>query len=132
MYIMHFIYSERDLRRPWVAKEKEVPALAGDDGEATGTEAIAADEDELFEGGERLGEDGQIIVRHGHALQVDLLQPGVGGGHGSHPGGKVGPPVGRHQVEVREPRPALDGHGPDPSEPDRGAPRRDGVTVSDE
>jgi hypothetical protein len=98
-----------------------VPALAGDDGEAAGAEAVTTNKDELLEGREGLGEEGQIVVGDRHALQVHLLEPGVGGGHGVHPGREVGPPVQRHQVEVGEPGPALDGHSLDPREPGRGS-----------
>jgi len=44
----------------------------------------------------------------------------------------VGPPFQRHEVEVNEPRSALDGHGLNPGEPGHGPSGRDEVTVPDE
>ena len=109
-----------------------LPALAGNGGEAAGAEPLAADEDELPEPVEGLGEEGEVFVGDGHALQVDLLEPAVRRGEGGGPGVEVGAPVGRHQIEVREPRLALHGDGPDPAEPGRCAARGDRVAVPDE
>ncbi|PON63434.1 hypothetical protein PanWU01x14_130980 [Parasponia andersonii] len=97
-----------------------------------GPKTLAANEDELLESREGLGEEGEIIVSDGHPLKVNLLEPGVGLGHGGYPGREVGPPVARHEIEVGEPWLALDRHGLNLSKPSGGAPRRDGVAVADE
>ena len=109
-----------------------VPALLGYYGEATCTKAVATNKDEFFEAREILSEMFQIFVGDRHAFQVDFFEPRIGGAQGGDPRGEVGPPFRRHEVEVGEPRPALDSHGPDPGEPGCGPSGRDGVTVPDE
>ena len=72
------------------------------------------------------------MVRDGHALKVELLEPRVGGGEGGAPGQEVGTPVEGHQIEVGEAGLALDGDGADAAEAGGGAAGGDGVAVADE
>lgn len=111
---------------------RSVPALGSDVGEAGSAEAVAADEDEFAEAGEGVGEEGEVGVGDGHAFEMELLEPGVGLGQGGGPRREVGPPIGGHQIEVREARLALDGDGLDARETRGGAGRGERVAVPDE
>ena len=66
--------------------------------------SFAAYKSKLFEPSKGLSQKHQIIVCNRHTLQIKLLEPRVGTGHGSDPWREVGPPVGQHQIEVRKPR----------------------------
>lgn len=44
----------------------------------------------------------------------------------------MGPPMGRHEIEIGEPGLPLDCHGPDPGEAGRGPAWRDRIAVADE
>jgi len=95
-------------------------------------EALAADEDEFAEAREGVGDEVEVVVGDGHAFQMELLQPGVGLGQGSGPRREVGPPIVRHQIEVREARLTLHGDGLDARETRGGAGGGERVAVPDE
>lgn len=108
------------------------PAELSDGGEAGGAEAVTAYESEVAEGGEGAGKKGEVGVGDGHALEADALEPGVGGGHGGHPGGEAGAPADGDEIKVREAGAALEDQRPGAAEPAEGAGRGHRVAVADE
>lgn len=63
---------------------------------------------------------------------MELLEPGVGLGQSRGPRAEVGPPIGRHQIEVGEAGFPFDGDGHDAREAGGGASGRERVAVADE
>jgi hypothetical protein len=84
----------------------------GSDGcEASGGEAVAEEEREVAEGGgEGAGDEVQVVVGDGDALEEEGGERGErGGGDGGCPGAEVGAgPAWREEVEVGEARAALE------------------------
>lgn len=106
--------------------------MSGNGGDPISTEAITAEKRNGFEIREIEGQKLQTLVGDGHPLKPELLQQRVLVGERRQPGVDVGAPVGRDQVEVREPRLALQRDAPDVGEPPRQDLRRHRVAVPDE
>ena len=56
---------------------QQLPALGGDAGESTRAEAFTASLNEFTEVGEGFDDESEIFICNRHALEVDLLEPGV-------------------------------------------------------
>ena len=64
---------------------------------ATATSPLIGDKvGEFPEGREGVGEEGEVVVDNGHALEVELLEPRVGGDESEAGRGEVSTPVERH------------------------------------
>lgn len=103
-----------------------------DDRKAIGAETFAGGERESTEIGEGTRYELEAFVRDGHALKPELPKPWIGPTRDQEPRVNFRPPVGRHEVEIREAGLPLEGYARYPGKPPNQDLRRDGITVSDE
>lgn len=73
-------------------------------------EPITAQKRESFEIGKRKCQKFQAVVSDCHSLEPELLEKRVLGGKDHQPRVNISTPIGRNQIEVREPRLPFEGH----------------------